>query len=694
MSPGYGTAAQRLLWRWGIRLAGLWLDRIRSYEHLYLLALAGAVGLLCGLGAILLHQLIDIFQRVFWLGTDVNLETLAGGPAWRVALAPILGGLAVGPLIHFLAPEAGGHGVSEVIRSVAERNGAMRKRLVVVKSITSALTIASGGSAGREGPIVQIGAALASSVGQLLRVTPRQLRILAGCGAAAGIAATFNAPIAGTLFAVEVILGEFGILQFSPIVIAAVTSTVVARGAWGNEPVFHSPAYTLANGYELLLYAGLGVLCGMVSAAYKALMSQAETRFENWRGLPALLKPAAGGLLTGAIGVWLPAVYGDGYASVNAALIDRIPWVGLALLLVLKMAATAFTLGSGGSGGVFAPSLFIGAMAGGLVGHLAHLLPGPGAGNPASYALVGMGGLVAGAMHAPITAMIMIFELTGTYTIILPLMTVCSISTLISSRFRKESIYTWKLARQGVDLYRGRSLDVFHHHAVRAVMRAPAATLRPETPATQVLDRLISGAHDTLYVVDDDNRLTGAIRLADLKGVLLKRDGLRHGVLALDLADEHPPLCRAGDDLREALHRFGRHSLAELPVVDDAASGRLVGVLRQADVAAVYNDEIIRRETGDILAQSMRETGTGRPIPVGDGFSLREWQPPAHHWGKTLGEAALPARYNASVVLIKHRAHGGSDVIEPSIPRRDYRIQAGDTLVVCGRDADIARLPG
>lgn len=694
MNDGTEIPAPQPLWRWGIRLAGLWLNRLRSYEHLYLLALAGIIGLLCGLGAILLHQLIHLLQQLFWVGTHFDLDALAHSPAWRLALAPILGGLAVGPLIHYFAPEAGGHGVPEVIRAVAERNGLIRKRLVVVKSLASAITISSGGSAGREGPIIQIGAAIASTVGQLLRVPPRQLRILAGCGAAAGIAATFNAPIAGTLFAVEVILGEFGILQFSPIVIAAVTSTVVARGAWGNEPVFHAPAYTLVNGYELLLYAGLGVLCGFVSAAFKSLMSRAETRFETWRGLPAMWKPAVGGVLTAAIGVWLPAVYGDGYASVNAALVDRIPWTVLGLLLVLKMAATSFTLGSGGSGGVFAPSLFIGAMAGGLLGHLAQHLHGVQSGSPGSYALVGMGGMVAGAMHAPITAMIMIFELTGTYTIILPLMTVCSISTLISSRIRKESIYTWKLARQGVDLYRGRSLDVFQRRPVRSAMRTDPPCLRPESPASAVLEQLLNGAHECVYITDTDRRLLGIVSLAELKSLLVRRESLRHGIIALDLANEQPPVCRPDDDLRDAMVLFGSSGLSELPVIDDPESRRLVGALRHRDVVAVYNQDILQQDTADVLAQHMQEIPSGHLVALLEGFSLLDWKPPPGYWNKTLREAALPATFNVNVVLIKEREKEGDQLrLAPRIPRRDDVIAPGCELILCGRDEDLKRLP-
>lgn len=692
--------AARITWRfrlpllrWLGRVAEQWLERLRYYEHTFLMLLAVGVGLLCGLGAIALHYLIHLFQQVFWGAAPETLAALDGQPRWRLALMPMLGGLLVGPIIRFFAPEAGGHGVPEVIRAVAERNGLMRKRVVLTKSVASALTISSGGSAGREGPIIQIGAALASAFGQLVHVPPRQMRILAGCGAAAGIAATFNAPIAGTLFAVEVILGEFGILQISPIVIAAVISTVVARGAWGNEPVFHAQAFTLVSGFELVLYAGLGILCGLVAALFKQSMIRSELIFERLRRVPAWLKPALGGALTACIGVGLPAVYGDGYSTVNAALRDGLPWITLGLLLALKMAATVFTLGSGGSGGVFAPSLFIGAMAGGLVGQITHWIPAP-AGSPASYALVGMGGLVAGAMHAPITAMIMIFELTGTYSIILPLMAVCSISTLISSRLQRESIYTWSLARRGVDLFRGRSLDIFQRHPIRATLRTDFTCVPPTMPADQVLEQLLTGAHDTLYVTTPERRLLGVIHLAALKSVLLKREALRHGVLALDLADEHTPICTPDEELRIGMSRFGHSGLSELPVVDAPESRVLVGVLRHRDVVAVYNQEIIRRDTADVLAKQVQELAPGRLVPLIEGFSLYQWQAPPRFWHKSLLEIDLPSAFRVHVVLIKEHAVDDTQTrLAPRIPRRDYVIQPEDALILCGRDEDLLRLP-
>ncbi len=583
------------------RLARLWWRGVRADEHVFLLFAALLVGGLCGLGALGLHTLIELGHRLFW-GSESGAVPPAGAPFWLVLLAPAVGGLLVGPLVRWLAPEAGGHGVPEVIRAVAEKQGRMRPRVAVVKAVASALTISSGGSAGREGPIIQIGATLGSAVGQLFRVSGRQLRILAGCGAAAGIAATFNAPIAGTLFAVEVILGEFGILPFSPIVIAAVIATVVARGSWGNEPVFHVPPHELGGPIELAAYAALGLVCGLVSVLFIRTARRVERAFSAERRVPAWLKPAAGGLLVGVMGLWLPRVFGDGYATVNDAFAGGLAWWLLVLLLVGKMLATSLTLGSGGSGGVFAPALFLGAVAGALVGSLIAQVPGLEGTQAGAFALVGMGGLVAGAMHAPITAMVMCFELTNHYSLILPIMLVCTLSTLLSNRLQRDSIYTWHLRELGVRLFRGRSLEVFREQPVRACMRSAPAMLPATISAADALGRLVDGFSDTLYLAAPEGRLAGALYLADLKAVLTKRDQLRSGFLAVDLARENLPVCHPADPLRIAMARLLETGLPELPVVDPA-TGRLVGVVRHDDAVALYHRELIQQEAADAIAQ-------------------------------------------------------------------------------------------
>ncbi|MBR6021462.1 MAG: chloride channel protein, partial [Kiritimatiellae bacterium] len=397
--------------RWLQRSAQAWARRVRNRDTLFLVFTAALVGLLAGLSAIAFGAAIHAVQRLAWGLAEPTLDALRALPAWRLALVPALGGLCVGVVTTFFVSEARGHGVPEVIRAVAVGGARIRGRVAVAKTLASALTIGSGGSAGREGPMIQIGAAIGSRVGRTLGMSRARLRTLVGCGAAAGIAATFNAPIAGALFSSEVILGEFGAARFGPIVIASVVATTVARAFRGPAPVFSPPPCSLASPLELLPFAVLGLACGLVSFLYIRANRAAEAAFARLPRTRAarLLSPALGGLLVGALALVLPRILGDGHALSNDAfssvpiVIGHVPIptsaplvVLLLLLAAAKIVATSVTLGSGGSGGVFSPAIAVGALLGAVAGYAAAPLLGPRFGGVAAYSLAGMGGLVAG----------------------------------------------------------------------------------------------------------------------------------------------------------------------------------------------------------------------------------------------------------------------------------------------------------
>ena len=337
-------------------------------------------GLAGAFGAVVFRLMIRSVQSVAW-GTGFGevieegllaeaVDPLARARAldwwWRLVI-PAIGGLVVGPLIYFFAREARGHGVPEVMKAVAIRGGIIRARVVVVKAIASAVTIGSGGSAGREGPIVQIGSAMGSAFGQFLKLPVLQLRTLVACGAAAGIAATFNAPIAGALFASEVIIGNFAVAQLTPIVISSVVATVVSRFFLGNHPAFLVPPYEILSPFELAPYMAAGVVAGVVGVTFIRSLGYAETAFERLK-VPDYLKASIGGLMVGGIGVFLPEIFGVGYYTISLALTGQLTAMALGVLVVMKILSTSLTIGSGGSGGIFAPSLFLGAMTGGFLG--------------------------------------------------------------------------------------------------------------------------------------------------------------------------------------------------------------------------------------------------------------------------------------------------------------------------------------
>ncbi|MHA6623132.1 chloride channel protein [Pseudonocardia sp. DLS-67] len=423
-----------------------------------LVVCAVLVGVGAGVGAVAFRYLILWFTLLFSGTADYSDAGMPPHPwvpslgPWFLLVAPVLGGLLYGPLVYRFAREARGHGVPEVMYAVARNDGRIPPRVAVVKSLASALCIGSGGSVGREGPIVQIGSALGSALGQLLRVPPQRLRMLVACGAAGGIAATFNAPIAGVFFALEIVLRAFSAQAFGVVVLSSVTASVIGRSFLGDEPFLRLPPFTLHSPVEYLLYAGLGIAAGLVGWAFARVLYVVEDACDwLWRW-PEWLRPAAGGLLLGAVLLVLPQMYGVGYPVLEAGVTGRYAVWMLLLLMVGKMVATSLTIGIGGSGGVFAPSLFVGAMAGTAFGTVvAELFPALGI-SPGAYGLVGMAAAFAGASHAPIAALVIVFELTQQYSIILPLMAAVALAAGVSHLVSDRTIYTLKLVRRGVDI--------------------------------------------------------------------------------------------------------------------------------------------------------------------------------------------------------------------------------------------------
>ncbi|RLE01746.1 MAG: chloride channel protein, partial [Bacteroidetes bacterium] len=417
------------------------------------------VGVVGGYGAVGFRYLINFIQSIAY-GSSAELLDVIQSIPWYVRIAiPAIGGLIVGPIVYFFAREAKGHGVPEVMYAVALKQGIIRKRIVFIKALVSAICIGTGGSVGREGPIVQVGSAVGSAMGQLFNVSANRIRTMVGCGAAAGIAATFNAPMAGSIFALEIILGEFEIASFSPIVISAVAATAISRHYLGDIPAFILPEYILHSSLEFPLYAILGILCALVAVGFTLFLYRAEDAWDSIK-FPEYLKAVIGGLMMGTMGLIFPQILGVGYGAIDLALMMKLSWWFMALLVLCKILATSITIGSGGSGGIFAPSLFMGAMAGGTFGAVVHYFFPSVAVSPGAYAVVGMGAVVAATTHGPLQAILIIFEMTGNYKVILPLMITCIISCLIARRLCGESIYTFKLIRRGINIRGGKEINI------------------------------------------------------------------------------------------------------------------------------------------------------------------------------------------------------------------------------------------
>jgi CIC family chloride channel protein len=556
-------------------------------EQLVIMLLGVGVGLLGGYGAVGFRLLISFLRHLCYGPGNDFLQVLAGHTWWYRILVPAAGGLVVGPMIYFLAKEAKGHGVPEVMEAVVLKSGFIRKRVVAVKSVASAVSIAVGGSVGREGPIVQICSAIGSTLGQLINASPNRMRILVGCGAAAGIAATFNAPVAGMMFALEIVLGEFAIATFSPIVISAVIATAVSRYHLGNFPAFMVPAYQLVSPWEFLFYALLGLVAGLVAVSFTTVLYKAEDLFDAWR-FPEWLKAGAAGAGLGVVGLGFPSVMGVGYEGIELALHGRMVWWMLLVVAGVKILATSATIAGGMSGGIFAPSLVVGAMLGGGFGFLVndlfpHITAGAGA-----YSIVGMAAVVAGTTHGPLSAFLILFEMTGGYKIILPLMITCVVATVVARTIRPESIYTLKLLRRGVDIQAGKEMNLLRSLTVGENMRRQVESV-PESLSLREFSKLVSNSkHASFPVVDARGRLKGIVSHEDYARHVFDTD-LWDVVVVAELATKQVVTVTPQDTLDTALARISARDFATLPVVAAEEDSTLLGIISHRDIISIYS---------------------------------------------------------------------------------------------------------
>ena len=568
---------------------GAWLRQIpdfwRTSEMTRGIILIILVGLASGLGAVLFRWMILEFHTLFFDGGETAFGFLG---KYYVIILPALGGLVVGLLIRFLAREAKGHGVPEVMLAVATQKGRIRPRVAAVKSLASAICIGSGGSAGREGPIVQIGSSIGSAVGQWFRLPEDWVRLLVACGAAGGIAATFNAPIAGIFFGLELILRRFTVRNFLFVGLSAIIAAAIATVFLGQSPTFtRIPPYIWSSGWELPLYILLGIAAAVVALGFVKALYKCEDIFEAWR-FPEYIKPAVGGLAVGLIGLYYPQLFGVGYDGVESAILGEFAIGLLVALCVLKIVATSFTLGSGGSGGVFAPSLFIGAMLGEVFGRGANALFPSIATEPGAFGLVGMGAVFAATAHAPITAILIIFEMTRDYTIILPLMLAVVISTYIARRMSRESIYTLKVLRRGGRIIEG-EMDPLQSITVGEIMTHDFPTVSTEMPVTKLVRMLERTGHHGFPVIDKKKGLYGVVTLTDVE------EGLKRNVPHLkvgDIVTRNPVTAYPDQSVRDIMLRLGTMDVGRIPVVSRDDPSQMLGVLRRHDIIRAYHKSV------------------------------------------------------------------------------------------------------
>jgi CIC family chloride channel protein len=652
-------------------------------EHFRLLLLAILIGIVGGFASIFFKFLIRFFQTLLWGDSSALLEVATEKIWFLTILIPSIGGLFVGLLVYFGAREAKGHGVPEVMESVLLKGGVIRRRVSIVKALASSICIGSGGSVGREGPIVQISSSTASSIGQIFKIKGKGLRTLVASGAAAGIAGTFNAPIAGAMFAVEIVLGEFGVASFTPIVVASVIATLTTHFFIGDFAAFKVPKYTLISVWEIGPYILLGLISGLIAILFIKLLYLSEEKWDKLK-FPDYFKPALGGLIIGIIGLKFPHIFGVGYESIDKALYNQIPFIFAFLLVFIKIISTSFTLGSGGSGGVFAPSLFMGAMTGNFIGQIFHYYFPNIISPPGAYALVGMGAVVAAATHAPITAIIIIFELTNDYKIILPLMLTCIISSFITINLKEESIYTLKLKHKGIIFKEGKEVNILRSLFIKDILSQDYKTFLNTQNIGEIIDQAISGRYSIFHIINKNNELCGVITLNQLKSGIYQKDLIDPLVIAEDIAVPGIEL-DYNDNLEKAMELFGKHDLEEIPVIKN---GKFIGVIKRRDLIEAYNNEITKREAIQGLISKLKFTHEAKSIEIGHGIVIEEINSLPWFWNKTLRDLNLKAKYGIEVILIKRKY----PPLTIPLPSSNEIIKKGDILILAGPRQNITKL--
>ena len=671
------------------------LDHLAPREGLVLLVMAIIVGVATGFAAVFFIRLIQYIQIFFYGGSEKIFPAL--GRLW-IIIIPVIGGLLVGPIITKFATEAKGHGVPEVMQALILRGGRIRPRVALAKIIASALCIGTGGSAGREGPIVQVGSALGSSVGQWLHLSDERIKNLVACGAAAGIAATFNAPIAGVVFAIEVLLSELQVAVFGNVVVSAVAASIVSRIFLGSRPAFEIPGYVMNSPWEIILYIILGLLAAFVGILFIRMLYFTEDVFEQL-AIPLWLKPATGSLLLGilafsypylgtisyissadmSLGLPLvenyPHIFGSGFVFLEEVLQGHAPFFLIFLLIFLKPLATSFTLGSGNSGGVFAPSLFTGAMLGGAFGYLAmRLFPGLTI-EVGAYALVGMAAVFSAAARAPLTSMLIVFEMSNDYRLILPLMAAGMVASTFAQWLQPESIYTLKLSKRGIRFAQGRDMDIMQTVQVEEVMNKAPITVHNEQSVADLFAAFQETHLGGFPVLNNNNELYGIVTMQDMERTIQDMERTLHrkdvnlrDLKIWDVATPEPVTVFPDEPIWSSIRKMVPRDLARLPVVARSNPKQFVGLISRSDIVRAYNVGLMRKQK-DQLAQ---ERSTLRKVTGLDFIEIKV-ESNCAGTGKRLADMHLPRNTNV-VSILRH----GSVIV----PDGNIRILPGDVITV------------
>jgi CIC family chloride channel protein len=667
------------------------LEDIGIPDYVLLTGFSILVGIAAGLTAVLFHDAIEWVHHLFF--NDIG-KLFAGNLKWGIIFLPALGMLIQSIMIRLAPTLAAQKGVTEVIKAVAVRGGHIPFRTTLFHFIAPVINIGSGSTVGPEGPIAQVGAGVASKVSGVFGLTEQRKRILTAAGSGAAIAAVFNTPLGGVFFALEVILlNDFQAPIFSALILASVAASAVSHSFLGDSPTFVFEILSIGPSWQYYFYALLGLVSGLISVLF---FKYSERTYEfikhtSLANIPQWLLMTSVGLLVGICGYFYPEIFGVGYEAINEILADELTWQTVSVLLVMKFMLVPLVLNSGGFGGIFAPALFMGACVGFLFIAVFNFMFQMNL-DITAFVLVGMGAMLGGINSIPLSAILIIFEMTRDYSFILPLMLGVIISTTIVHLVFKDSVYKRKLEKEGFRFANGKNIQLLQNLLVKNYMSQDIEVIPENMPLPNIMEKMLSCPSSTFYTIDQKGRLKGMITDQELRTILAEYDALRSIAVAQDIARTDILTVNESDSLQDVIQLFTKYpQFEELPVVSPTNPHRIVGAIRRQDVIRAYNQELLKQSFSDSIASELRMLDKVKSVKIAGDYSVIEKIAPERFVGKTLKQLRLRNKYNVEVLMIKRPAKFGESEADAKIimPDADYKIHEGDKLILFGRQQDI-----
>ncbi len=661
-------------------------DKLGLNKKVILLVAAVFTGIAVAAAALLLKLVIEVLAHLTFQNPHAGF--------W-IFLFPAAGGLAAGLIqYHVQGKQKGTGGVEATIRMLRVDKAYSRRRDVISRFLSSAITLGTGGSAGKEAPVVHLGGGLGGFFGKLFHFPETFRRTLIGAGSAAGIATAFHAPIAGSFFALEILLADFTLDTFAMIVVAAVAATAFAQSFGEFAHPLYSPEYSFGGPGELLYFGLLGVLGGLVNVLFVRSLEVSGNLFSK-TGLPLYARPALGGLLLGLTALIFPFVLGEGYAIINALLKGQIPEtvhstymaapLVLLTVLLLKIIATSLSLGSGGSGGTLIPALFLGAGTGALFSSLLNLAAPSVSVSAGTWALAGMASVIAGLTQAPLFTITLFFELSRNYESLLPVLIVVATSMLTSRHFLRGSLYSRTLKKQGIQLHQGMELSVMENFTVSEVMHRRINLIKASASFGDVIEGFLHSPFSNGFVISPQGGFIGTISLEKIREFIHSTE-LYHFVIAEEIAQDHEYYLFPEQSLAAALEIMDQVDSVFLPVLENAETMKPIAYVTRKEIVSVYNREVVKKGTQNVLIE---QAGTERSnyLHLGNEFHIETITAPREWVGKTLREIDMRATYNLTVIGLRQQ-----DQVSNIIPGPNYALQANDQLTIVGKPEDIENL--